>query len=153
MLLLHTIPHIRAASGEIRYQLSDGTLILPGYMLSHLDYARGAPPSARLKLYESYAAAMETSPELEEQLLGRLRQDMPDFPTASIVEILRKINTYPPSETYIMIVNALWGKANSQPDRESISKLASDLRAAWPGGVLTTLDEELRNLTDHPRRG
>jgi len=122
-------------------------------MLSHLDYARGAPPSARLKLYESYAAAMETSPELEEQLLGRLRQDMPDFPTASIVEILRKINTYPPSETYIMIVNALWGKANSQPDRESISKLASDLRAAWPGGVLTTLDEELRNLTDHPRRG
>jgi len=153
MLFLHTIPHMRAAGGEIRYQLSDGTLSLPGYMLSHLDYARGAPPSVRRKLYESYAAAVAISPELEEQLLGRLWQDMPDFPTASTVEILRKIDTYPPTETYIMIVNALWQRAKSQPDRDSISELASDLRAAWPGGVLTTLDEELRNLTDHPRRG
>jgi hypothetical protein len=152
MLLLHTVPHIRAAGGDIRYQLSDGTLSLPGYMLAQLDYARGAAPDVRRELYESYADAMATSPALKEQFLGRLRQDMPDFPVAFIVEILRKIDKYPPSAVYIMIVNALWKRANSGQDRESIAELVSDLRAAWPVEVLRTLNEELRDLTDHPRR-
>jgi len=153
MLLLHTIPYLRAAGGEIRYQLSDGKLSLPGYLLAHLDYARGAPPDIRRKLYESYAAAVVTSPELREQLLGRLRQDMPDFTTASVMDILQEIAAYPPTEAYLMIVNALWKRADSGPDRESVQELAAELRAAWPGEVLTTLDKGLRDLTDHPGHG
>ena len=153
MLLLDTVPHIRAAGGETRYQLGDGTLSLPGYMLAHLDYARGPDPDIRCKLYEACARTVAASPELKAQLLGRLRQDMPDFPVVSVVEILRKMDNHPPAESYIMIVNALWERANSGPDRESIAELVSDLRAAWPIEVLTTLNEELRNLANHPRRG
>jgi len=153
LLLLHAIPHIRVTSGEIRYQLSDGTESFPGFMLAHLDYTRGEPTSVRCKLYESYAGAVAASPELKEQLLSRLRQDMPGFPTASILEILRKIDIYPPTAAYIAIVNAIWERAKSEPDRESVVEFASDMRAAWPAEALTTLDDELHSLTDHPRRG
>jgi hypothetical protein len=153
MLLLYTVPHIRATGGEIRYQLSDGTLSLPGYGLAHLDYARGLSPDVRCELYGNYAHVMAASPELKEQFLGRLRQDMPDFPVVSVVKILRKIGSYPATETYIKILNSLWNRANSGPDRESIAELVSALRAAGPLESLMRLNEELRNLADYPRHG
>lgn len=146
MLLLHTIPHIRAVGGEIRYQLADGTLSLPGYMLADLDYARGAGSDIRRKLYESYSVAVATSPALKDQLLGRLRQDMADFEVAFVVETLRKMDAYPPSVVYVMLVNALWERANSGQEREEIVALISSLRGAWPAEVLARLNEELRNL-------
>jgi hypothetical protein len=152
MLLLHAVPYIRASGGEVRYQLSDGTLTLPGSMLANLDYAHETPPNIRCKLYESYGAAITTSPELAQQFIGRLRHDMPDFPITSVVEILGKINVYPPSEAYLNIINALWQRASSESDRRSVVELAWDLHAGWPGETLTTLDEELRNLAGDPRR-
>ena len=150
MLLLHAIPYLRATGGELRYQLSDGTLTLPGYLLANLDYAWAAAPNDRSELYESYAAVMAASPELTQQFIGRLRQDMSDFPITSVVDILRKINAYPPSESYLRIVNALWQRANSELDRDSIVQLAWDLRTGWPEDTLTTLAKELRNLAGDP---
>jgi hypothetical protein len=152
MLLLHTVPYIRAAGGELRYQLRDGTLTLPGYLLANLDYAREAPPIVRCKLYESCAIVMATSPELTQQFIGRLRQETQDFLITSVVEILGKINAYPPSEAYLGIVNALWQRANSESDRASVVELAWGLRTGWPDEMLTTLDEELRNLAGDHRR-
>jgi hypothetical protein len=152
MLLLHAVPYIRAAGGELRYQLSDGALTLPGYLLTNLDYTRGTSPNVRFKLYESCAAVMAASPELTQQFISRLRQDMPEFPITSVVDILRKINAYPPSEAYLSIVNALWKRANSESDRESVAALAWDLRTGWPEKPLTTLDEELRNLSGNAKR-
>lgn len=153
MLLLHTVPHIRAVGGEIRYQLSDGTLSLPGYMLADLDYSRGAAPDVRRKLYEAYAVAVATSPALKDQLLGRLRQDMSDFPVAFTVEILRNMDAYPPTAVYAMLVNALWERANSGQEREQIAALISNGRGVWPVEMLTRLNEELRNLAGYPRGG
>jgi hypothetical protein len=152
MLLLHTIPYLRTTGGELRYQLSDGTLTLPGYLLANLDYARGAAPNDRSKLYESYAAVMAASPELTQQFVGRLRQDASDFPITSVVDILGRINTYPPTESYLKIVNSLWQRADFEPDRDSVVQLARDLRASWPGETLTTLAKELLNLADDRKR-
>jgi hypothetical protein len=76
---------------------------------------------------------------------------MSDFPIASVVNILKKINAYPPSEFYLRIVNALWERANSEQDRDSIVQLAWDLRTGWPEETLTALATELRNLAGDPR--
>jgi hypothetical protein len=150
MLLLQTVPHLRAAGGEPRYQLDDGTLSLPGYMLAQLDYAHGANSDVRCQLYQAYARAVAASPELTEQLLGRLRQDVPKFPVVSVVEILRMIDNSLAAESYVEIINDLWGGAISETDRESIVALVSDLRTGWPIECLTTLNGELRDLADRP---
>jgi len=144
MLLLHSVPYLRVVGGDIRQQLSDGTLSLPGYMLADIDYSREAGPDTRCELYEAYASAMAASPELKEQFLDRLRQDMPDFPVTSVVRILRKMGSYVPVETHVVIVNALWERSDSESDKESVVDLVSRLCAAWPY-VPEMLNKELRN--------
>lgn len=123
MLLLHSVPYLRAVGGEVRYQHSDGTYSLPGYMFAHLDYSRDADPGTRRELYETYAGIMAASPELKEQFLSRLRQDMPGFPVTSVVGILRKMDSYVPVEMHVRIVNALWERAYSESDKESVVDL------------------------------
>jgi hypothetical protein len=151
MLLLQTIPFIRALGGEIRFQLNDGVLRLPGYMLTHLDYTRGASPEDRARLYDSYADAMADSPELREQLLTRLWQDLPAFPAETVVRILQKVNTVPPTETYIAIANHLWQRPSSQACRASLTELVLDIRVMWPGVTLKGLDRELLRSAGLPQ--
>ena len=114
-------------------------------MLAHLDYSREADPGTRCKLYEAYAGTMAASPELKEQFLARLRQDIPDFPVASVVRILRKIDSYVPVEMHVGMLNALWERAYSESDKKSVADLVSYLCAAWPY-MPEILSEDLRNL-------
>jgi hypothetical protein len=145
MLLLHSVPYLRAVGGEVRHQLSDGTLSLPGYMLAHLDYSREADPRTRCELYEAYAGVMAASPELKEQFLSRLRQDMADYTVNSVVRIMRKMDSHAPVELHVRIVNALWERAYSESEKESVVDLVSHLCTAWPY-VPDMLNEELHNL-------
>jgi hypothetical protein len=153
MLLLHSVPYIRATGGEIRYQLGDGTLALSGYMLAHLDNAFGPDHSTRLELYEAYAGAMAASSQLQEQLLGRLQREMSQFTVASVIEVMRKMNISPLAQSSAGILNALWESAKSDSDRQSIVQFVSDVHAARPEEEAITLNENLRNLADHLRRG
>jgi hypothetical protein len=153
MLLLHSVPYIRATGGEIRYQLGDGTLAFQGYMLAHLDNAFGLDQSARLELYEAYASAMAASPQLQEQLLERLRREISHFTVASVIELMRKMNISSLTQTSAEILNVLWESVKSDSDRQSIAQFVSDVHAARPGKEAITLNEKLRNLADHLRGG
>lgn len=147
MLLLQTVPYLRAFGGEIRYQQSDGTADMPGYMLARLDYARRESPSARLQLYESYATAMAISTELREQFLLRLLQDVGNLPALATVGILRNVSGLPPTGTYIAILNRLWEKMDSREDRNSLIEFVSDLRRTWPEDAVNSLNKELLSHT------
>ncbi len=147
MLLLQTVPYLRALDGEIRYQQNDGSADLPGYMLARLDYARGESPSRRQKLYESFAATMAISAELREQFLIRLLQDAADFPASATVEILRKVSSLPPTGTYIALLNGLWEKVDSAEDRNSLIEYVSDIRTSWPEDTVSSVNKELLGHT------
>jgi hypothetical protein len=146
MMLLHVVPHIRAAGGQIRYQLGDGTETLPGYMLAHLDNSLGPDPRTRLGLYEAYAGAMTASPELRENFLRRLRRDMPDFTTASVIRLMREMKISQLARTAAGIINKLWESADSDSDRQTIVQFVSDEDASWSAEGTTALNEDLRDL-------
>jgi hypothetical protein len=153
MLLLNSVPYIHATGGEIRSQLGDGTLALPGYMLAHLDNASGLDHSTRLELYEAYAGTMAASSQLQEQLLGRLRHEVSHFTVASVIELMRKMNISSLTQTSAGILNALWESAKSDSDRESIARFVSDVHAPRPEEEAIKLNENLHSLADHLRRG
>ena len=148
MLLLQTVPYLNAAGGEIRYQLDDGTLTLPGHLLALLDHTRGASPEARYRLYDAHAAAIAVTPELAAQLSDRLRQDLPDFPVSWTVLILQKMAKAPPTRAYVTAINALWRRVDSADERELVLTVAARLRASWPDELLAILDSKLRHPTD-----
>jgi hypothetical protein len=151
MLLLQGIPFLQATGGEIRFQISGGTLALPGYMLAHLDYTRGASPEERAQLYDSYAAAMTAAPVLLEQFLLRLQQEARVLPPGMAIYILRKINTHPPSGTYLTIVNDLWREPGPDGTREQLTALVRDIHLHWPDDPLDSLDSDLRSITGIPQ--
>ena len=99
MLLLQEIPFLQATVGEIRFQTSDGTLALPGYMLAHLDYTRSASPGSRVRLYDLYATAMNGDSILVDQFLLRMRQEIHVIPPGIIIQLLRKIGLDSPTKT------------------------------------------------------
>jgi len=153
MLLLNSVPYIRATGGEIRYQLGDGTLALPGYMLAHLDNAFSLDQGTRLELYEAYAGAMAASRQLQEQLLGRLQREISHFTVASVIELMRKMSVGSLTQTSGGILNELWESAKSDSDRQSIAQFVSDVHVARPDEEAITLNGNLRNLADHLRHG
>jgi len=153
MLLLHSVPYIRSTDGEIRYQLGDGTLAMPGYMLAHLDNTFGLADSARLELYEAYAGAMASGGGLQEQFLGRLRREMSRFPAASVIELMRTMNITSLTQASAEVLNELWADAKSDSDRESIAQFASDALGHRPEEEAVELHEDLRDLADRFRRG
>jgi hypothetical protein len=146
MMLLHVVPHIRVAGGQIRYQLGDGTEALPGYMLAHLDNSLGSDTKTRLGLYEAYAGAMTASPELREQLLRRLQRDMPDFTTASVIGLMREVRISQLTRTATGIINKLWESAGSDSDRQAVAQFVSDEGTSWSAEGTTALSEDLRDL-------
>ncbi len=156
MLLLQTVPFIRATGGHTRYELSDGTTALPGYMLAHLDHAVELDRDQRLEIYEAFADTMAVSPQLEEQFLGRLRRDLPDFTVASVIRVLRAMGLTQLTEFSAGIINTLWDRAESDMDKQSLAQLVTELSAASPDGITWTLNEGVRNFADrvrHPPAG
>ena len=147
MLLLQEIPFLQATTGgEIRFQASDGTLALPGYMLAHLDYTRGAPPEERIQLYDSYATAMTADPLLLDQFLLRLQQEIPAIQPGMVIYLLRKVNTLPPSRPYVAIMNRIWREPAHDGTRKQLAALVRDIHLHWPDNPLDGLDSDLRNV-------
>ena len=79
MLLLQTIPAIRATGDEIRRE-TEGTRTLPGYLLAQLDFTKDAAPEERAALYQHSLDTMASLPDIVRQILLRLREDAGRFP-------------------------------------------------------------------------
>jgi hypothetical protein len=150
MLLLQTVPYLRVTGGEVRYQVPDGALSLPGHLLAELDYARGTGSGDRGALYAAYAGDVAVTPVLKAQFLDRLRQDAPDLPVISVARILQPLAAAPFSDTYLTIVNSLWARADSAEETAAVLRLAAEGANSAPPGALAMLHPDLR--APHPQR-
>ena len=88
MLLLQTVPFLRATGPAIRWHLEAGPF-LAGTLLSELDYGRDAPADRRLDLYRTGFDMLAEIPELREQLLLRLCGDVEDLAASAVTYLSR----------------------------------------------------------------
>ena len=143
MLLMQSIPAIRALGGETRLQASKDTLLLPGYLLAHLDYDLKMLPDERRRLYLFYLQTIASS-AVQEQLLLRLCRDVPYLSAKAILELLRSVLTPSPSRGYRMLLNELWHHLDTE-DRPEIVALVATLRERYPTASIEDLDPDLRS--------
>jgi hypothetical protein len=137
-LLLQAVPFIRAVGGEVRWE--EGTL--PGYSLARLDYARDSSVDERAELYGSCVDFMAKYPELQEQLLLRLREDAARFSVEMVVDLLRRFTTFPPTKPYIAVLNDLWKRLDGRAEKRAVVELVGDC-SKWPDDLRQTLDRQL----------
>ena len=144
LLLLQTVPFIRATGGEVRRVYNDGPGFLPGYLLAQLDYTREADVNERWQLYQHCMNFMSTFPELCEELLRRLRGDAWKFAPADIIDLLRSASSVPPTETYISLINELWWRVQSEPEKMVVIDMIGKVRDSWPQIERMGIDRHLR---------
>ena len=143
MLLMQSIPAIRALGGETRLEVSKDTRLLPGYLLAHLDYDYRMSSEERLELYLFYLQAI-TSSAVQEQLVLRLYRDIPHLSAKAIVELPRSVFAPSPSKAYRMLLNELWRQLDTK-DRPAIVALVAAFRESYPTDSLEDLDADLRS--------
>jgi hypothetical protein len=143
MLLLQAVPFIRTVGGKVRWQEGDEIYRLPGYSLAQLDFTRDSSPEERAQLYNALIDVMAASPELQEQLLLRLREDARRFAVDTVVDLLRRAGKTASTEPYIAIVNDLWQRLDSPAEKRSLIELVSSLRSSWPDTLDIILDRQL----------
>lgn len=107
MLLLQSVPFLRATGSAIRWHIDDDPF-LPGALLAELDYTRDALPEQRAAMYRRYSTVMAGFPELREQLLLRLRDDIHTLTPATAVELLRAMSDGAPTPTQLDVIDRLW---------------------------------------------
>lgn len=148
MLLLQTVPFLRATGPSVRWHLPEGSF-LAGSLLAELDYARDAPADRRLDLYRTGFDLLADVPELREQLLLRLCADVENLAASAVLYLLGRLNTVPASRAYLRTVDRLWqhvtsGGARHDPHtRQMIVSLARSIRDLAPGADLSTLSAGL----------
>jgi hypothetical protein len=154
MLLIQSIPSLRALGGELRLEASEGTLFLPGHLLAHLTYDYQMSREERLGLYE-FCLKNITSPAAREQVLIQLSRDVPYLSTRGLLDLLLSEVSPSISRSYLMILNELWWRLDVE-GRETIVRLVAQLRERYPGSSLADLDPQLRalrlNMSDHSCR-
>jgi hypothetical protein len=144
MLLIQSIPSLRALGGEVRLQASDGTLFSPGYLLAHLAYDYEMSREDRLELYK-FCLQNVNSPEIQEQILIQLSRDVPYISPRGLLELLNSTVIPSISRPYLMILNELWWRLNVG-DQKTIIRLIAQLRERYPESSLADLDPQLRAL-------
>lgn len=145
LLLLQTVPAIRALGGEVRISTREDAWILPASLLAHLDYQHEARATDRLAIYRICVEAAHDHRFLEQTLL-RLYRDVTRIPAEAICDLLDAANlTPPPSRTYVALLNALWRQPGSQTAQPRVIALVSDLHRDNPDDPLLDLDEGLRS--------
>ena len=144
MLLIQSIPSLRALGGEARLQASDGTLFSPGYLLAHLAYDYEMSREDRLELYK-FCLQNVNSPAIQEQILIQLSRDVPYLSPRGLLELLNSTVTPSISRPYLMILNELWWRLNVG-DQKTIIRLIAQLRERYPESSLADLDPQLRAL-------
>jgi hypothetical protein len=142
-LLIQAIPSLRFLGGESRVQMREEVLVLPGYLLAHLDYNHSSSPDEKARSYESCLQVMGTNTELREQVLIRLRLDAPSMPPATIIRLLQAANSVPPTKTYLSIVKDLLQRAGAKRSPSALTGLVTHIRRTWPDADLADLDHEL----------
>jgi hypothetical protein len=148
LLLMQAVPAIRALGGEVRLQAQDGTLLLPGCLLSHLDYSYSAATDEKLSFYE-YCLGNASSPAMTEQLLLRLCRDAQQFPPTAIIRLLQRHVPPLASKTYTALLNMLWRQLGSGTDRQQVINLAESLQRRYPDDPLPGLDPDLFYTARH----
>ena len=142
-LLMQAIPSLRLLGGESRVQISEDVLVLPGYLLAHLDYNHSAAPEEKAHSYEAILQVMGTNAELREQVLIRLRLDAPSMPPATIIRLLRIANSISPTKAYLSIVKDLQQRPSAKRSPSALQGLVTHMRRTWPDADLADLDHEL----------
>lgn len=142
MLLLQTVPAIRATGDEIRRE-TEGTLTLPGYLLAQLDFTKDAAPEERAALYQHSLDTTASLPDIVRQILLRLREDAGRFPPATVISLLRAASRTEPDELYIMLVNELWWRLDDNDEKQATISLMVQLSSTWPHITRIGLDRHL----------
>ncbi|HEV2376806.1 MAG TPA: hypothetical protein VGS19_32110 [Streptosporangiaceae bacterium] len=135
MLLLPTVPYLRAAGGELRIEQPGGALVLSACVLAHLDYTRDASPEDRARFYEWFIEAMTSNLPLARQLLLRLREDARAFPVKVTVALLRTARNIVPIPLYTDLVNELWKRAartSRKADSSEVRLLMAEIAGCAP---------------------
>ena len=143
MLLLQSVPSIRATSDDIRRD-NEGTLTLPGYLLAQLDYTKDAAPAERAALYQHSLDTMASFPDIARQLLLRLREDAVRFDSATVISLLRAASCTEPGDLFITLVNELWWRLDDNRDKQAAITLMTQLASTWPHITRMGLDRHLR---------
>lgn len=142
VLLLQTIPAIRATGDEIRRE-TEGTRTLPGYLLAQLDFTKDAAPEERAALYQHSLDTMASLPDIVRQILLRLREDAGRFPPAAVISLLRAASRTEPDDLYIMLVNELWWRLDDSDEKQATIGLMAQLCNTWPDIIRMGLDRHL----------
>lgn len=148
MLLLQTVPFLRATGPAVRWHLEAGSF-LAGGLLAELDYARDAPAERRLDLYRTGFDVLAEVPELREQLLLRLCADVENLAASAVLYLLGRVNTGPATRAYLRTVDRLWqhvtsgGVRNDPHTRQMIIALARSIRDLPAGADLNILSAGL----------
>jgi CheY-like chemotaxis protein len=157
MLLLQAVPYLRAMGEQIRWRRGEDGAVLPAYLLSLLDYTKETPAWERVRYYTPCFESLPAFPALVRPVLLRLREDARSLPVATTVDLLREAACVPPSETYIDIVNDLWGRLSGKTSpgiggRGMVIALVRALRQKWPDADLDGLAPGLRSAAFSKRR-
>jgi hypothetical protein len=145
MLLIQSVPALRAMGGEIRLEASDGTLFLPGHLLAHLAYDYEISRDERLRLYQ-FCLGNVASPTARDQIIIQLSRDVPYLSPRALLDLLASKVTPSISTPYLMILNELWWRLDVE-GQKIIIKIVSELRGRYPESSLAALDPQLRALT------
>jgi hypothetical protein len=143
-LLIQAIPAVRILDGDSRIQLREEVLVLPGYLLAHLDYNRDSSPDEKALSYGPLLHVMGTSPDLREQVLVRLRQDAPSMPEETVIKLLQTANSIPPTKTYLSIVKDLQQRTAAERFSSALTGLVTHIHRTWPDTNLADLDHGSR---------
>lgn len=148
MLLLQSAPFLRATGPAVRWYIEDDPF-LPGALLAELDYTRDADPVQRAAMYRRCSTVMAGFPELREQLLLRLSEDIHVLTPSTTVELLYALSSGPPTRAYLDAIDRLWqrtavdGSRNELNTRHMVIALTKAAHKSSPDADLNRLSRDL----------
>lgn len=149
LLLIQSVPLLQSTADALRWRTSDDRWTLPGLLLAQLDYGRTTAPDHRAALYRHGFDALGDNPQLREQLLLRLPDDVDTLDPATVLDLLRQAGPAAPSPAYLEAINALWRLLTSLAAKHDLGArhlliaLVSSIQRASPGSDLTGLSPDL----------
>ena len=149
LLLLQSIPPLRATTDALQWRTGDDDWALPGLRLAQLDYTRDMAPELRADQYRYALTAFAEHPPLRDQFLLRLRDDIHRLTPATALDLLRQPSPTPPTPAHLAAIDALWrhlSLPNTKPDlgaRHMVIALVTSLQRAAPDANLAGLSLDL----------
>lgn len=149
LLLLQSTPLLHAAADALRWRTSDDRWMLPGLVLAQLDYGRTSAPERRAALYRHGFEALADNPQLREQLLRRLVDDIPALPPAAVLDMLRQLGPTASGPAYLSTINALWHHLSSSAAKHDLGArhmliaLVTAIQRAAPNADLSGISPDL----------